>query len=222
MKILLIDVNCKSGSTGKLVFDLYTELEKSGHIPAIAYGRGKKVIGKNIIKFGYDVETYFHVFMNRITGVHGSFSFFSTLRLIRFIKEFNPDVIHIHELHGYFVNIVSIINFLKKLNKKVIWTFHSEYMYEGKGFIINKNLYPKWKRISEYPKSWFFDFSKWSVNRYKKAISSMSQLKIVTPSVWLKKRTLKTFFKRFPIIVINNGVDQDIFKNYDYDYCYFR
>ena len=106
MKILLIDVNCKNSSTGKILYDLYTGVNESGNEAAVCYGRGKKIKEHNIFKFGLDVETYIHALLTRITGFTGCFSPFSTIRLIRFIKKFKPDVVHIHELHAYFVNIL--------------------------------------------------------------------------------------------------------------------
>lgn len=76
MKILLLDVNYKNGSTGKIVCDLKNELEKRGEEVLACYGRGKKVKEENVIKFAYDIETYFHAFLSRITGLMGYFSFF--------------------------------------------------------------------------------------------------------------------------------------------------
>ena len=60
MKVLLIDVNCKNSSTGKIVYDLYSFLRKNGDDAAVCYGRGPLVEEENILKFGYDAETDFH------------------------------------------------------------------------------------------------------------------------------------------------------------------
>lgn len=218
MRVLLIDVTCKVGSTGKIVYDIYTELNNQGHVAGIAYGRGPQVNEPNIIKFGLDMETAFHALMNRITGIHGSFSFVSTIRLIRFIEKFNPDVIHIHELHGYFVNINMVMNFISKRNIKVIWTFHCEYMYEGKGHVYSDSEDLHWSRKREYPKSLLLDFSKWNVKRYKKSFEKFNDLTIVSPSNWLANRIKKTYLNRFDINVINNGINQEIFKPKDASY----
>ena len=105
MKVLLIDVNYKSGSTGKIVYDLQQGLLSDGFQSAICYGRGKEVKEQNVLKFGIDAETNIHALLTRITGFTGCFSFFSTKKLLRFIEDYQPDIVHIHELHGYFVNI---------------------------------------------------------------------------------------------------------------------
>ena len=113
MKVLLIDVVCKYGSTGKIVYDLYNEINSRGDEAAICYGRGPKIKEKNIYKFGLDFETYLHALLTRFTGFTGCFSYFSTRRLIRFIKKFKPDVVHFHELHAYFLNVNRLLKFLK-------------------------------------------------------------------------------------------------------------
>jgi putative colanic acid biosynthesis glycosyltransferase len=224
MKILLIDVNYKNSSTGKLVFDLKKGIDGSGHEAFIAYGRGKNTIDKNVFKFGIKIETYIDAFLTRITGLVGYFSFFSTLRLLKFINKIKPDLIHIHEIHAYFLNIPMFLRYLaNKSNIKLIWTFHSEFMYTGKcGYSLSCE---KWKSncnrcplIKDYPKVYFFDFTNFMFNHKKKLISNLKNLTIVTPSDWLTNRTKLSFFSNFPIITINNGINTlNTFHCYDYD-----
>lgn len=211
MRVLLIDVNCKYSSTGKIVYDLYNKLREEGHEAAIAYGRGEKICEENIYKFGIDVETYMHAVLARITGYNGFFSFFSTRRLIKFIDDFHPDVIHIHELHAYFVNIVPLIRCIKKNKIKVVWTFHCEYMYTGKcGYAYNCD---KWKKecgkcpaVEQYPKSLLFDRTR-TMFRLKKTLLQDLDVVIVTPSQWLADRVKQSFLCEKPIKVIHNGID---------------
>jgi putative colanic acid biosynthesis glycosyltransferase len=214
MKILLIDVNYKNSSTGKLVFDLKKLIESSYHEAFVAYGRGKSTKDKNVFKFGISMETYIDVLLTRITGLVGYFSWLSTYRLIRYIKKINPDVIHIHELHAYFVNIPIITNFIKKLNIKVVWTFHSDFMFTGK--CGNSLTCEKWKTscnkcplVRGYPKSLIFDFSSFMHKHKKKYLSGFKDLTIVAPSEWLKNRTLSSFFKIYKVIKISNGIDTE-------------
>lgn len=216
MKVLLIDVNCKHSSTGKIVYDLYTELNNSGNEAAICYGRGPLIKENNIFKFGIDLETLFHAGMSRVTGLMGFFSIFSTIRLINFIKEFNPGVVHIHELHAYFVNYGLVIKYLKKKNIRTIWTFHCEFMYTGKcGYAYECE---KWKKechncpqVKEYPKSLYFDFSRFMFQYKVKLFSDFNNLTIVTPSQWLANRVRKSFLSNKKTMVINNGIDTSIF-----------
>lgn len=217
MKILLLDVNYKKGSTGKIVYDLKNELEKKGEEVLVCYGRGEKVKEENVIKFAYDIETYFHAFLSRITGLMGYFSFFSTRKLLKIIKEFNPEIIHIHETHSYFLNHIKLIKEIKKRQIKTIWTFHCEYMYTGNcGYAYECE---KWKEscgkcpnIGEYPKSLFFDFTQKMFLDKKKVFENFENLTIVTPSQWLADRVKQSFLKNKKIEIIHNGIDIEIFK----------
>ena len=220
MRILLIDVNCKKGSTGKIVYDLYKTLRACGHEAAICYGRGLIVNEPEIFRFSSKLEVYLHALLTRITGLTGCFSPIATHRLIRFINRFNPDVVHIHELHAYFVNIVPVMNYLAKNKIKTIWTFHCEFMYTGKcGYSYECE---KWKsqcgccpKKREYPTSWFFDFTgKMQLGKIK-SFMNFNNLTIVTPSKWLADRVKQSFLNKKEIVVIPNGIDTSVFKPYD-------
>lgn len=213
MKVLLIDVNCKHSSTGKIVYDLYKRLLEDGHEAAVCYGRGEIIKEKNIYKFGLDWETVLHAGLSRITGLNGCYSLFSTKRLIRYIESFDPDVIHIHELHAYFVNIKPLINYLKKKKKKIVWTFHCEYMYTGKcGYAYDCLNFTKecgnCPAVKEYPKSLFFDRTR-KMFREKRNLLKDLDFTIVTPSKWLADRVNISFLSNNKIEVIHNGIDTD-------------
>ena len=216
MKILLIDVNCKYSSTGKIVYDLYQKLHKDGHDVAVCYGRGEKIHEPGIYKFGIDLETKIHAGLARITGLNGYFSPISTARIIKFIDEFKPDVIHIHELHAYFVNIYALLKHIKKTGVKVVWTFHCEYMYTGKcGYsydCINfQSSCGNCPAVKDYPKSLFFDWTHKMFMDKKKLLEDW-KFTVVTPSKWLADRVKLSFLKNHNIIVIHNGIDTgDIF-----------
>ena len=221
MKVLLIDVNYKSGSTGKIVYDLKQELEKEGHEVLVCYGRGKKIKEKGVIRFAYDIETLTHAFLSRLMGLMGYFSYFSTKRLIKEIEKFKPDIVHIHETHSYFINYLSLISYLKEKNIKTVWTFHCEYMYTGNcGHAYDCE---KWKKvckncpnIKRYPKSLFFDFTHKMFLDKKKAFEDFNNLIIVTPSQWLKDRVKMSFLKNKRIEVIHNGINTEIFRPRDF------
>jgi len=220
MKVLLVDVNCKAGSTGKIVYDIYSYLRKNGHQAAICFGRGELVNEPDIYKFSSDLEVYFHAAMTRLTGLTSCFSFFATRRLIRFIEEYKPDIVHLHDLHGYFINIIPLMNFLKKRKIKTIWTFHCEFMYTGKcGHSYDCE---KWKaqcgrcpEKREYPASLFFDFSKHMLKKKKKAFEGFNDLIITAPSQWLVKRVGQSFLRDKKNEVVRNGVDTDVFRPHD-------
>ncbi len=168
-------------------------------------------MAEQIYKFGLDWETYLHAGLARITGLNGCYSPFSTKRLLEYIEDFSPDVIHIHELHAYFVNSKSLIQYIKRKGIPVIWTFHCEYMYTGK--CGSASGCEKWKTeckncpaLQEYPKSLLFDFTSKMFHEKKQMLSDLD-FTIVTPSKWLASRVEQSFLKDKEILVIPNGVD---------------
>ena len=173
MKIALIDVNFDYSSSGKIVSTLHDELINRGNSVKSFYGRGPTLIKKNVVKISSRVEFVFHVIAARISGLLDIFSPFSTYKLIKNLESFKPDIVHLHELHGYYINTYELLNYLKKKNIPIVWTFHCEYMMTGKcGFSETCN---KWKlecdkcpKLREYPASLLFDFTKYMFNKKKK------------------------------------------------------
>lgn len=220
-RVLLIDVNCKFSSTGKIVYNLFKGLNEDGREAAICYGRGDEIHEEGIYKFGLDWETNIHAGLARITGYNGCFSPLSTKRLIAYIEKFQPDVIHIHELHAYFVNIKPLLEYIKKRKIKVVWTFHCEYMYTGKcGYTYDCKKYmsgcDNCPAIKEYPKSILFDKTKQMYLIKKKLLEDMD-VEIITPSKWLADRVKLSFLKDKKIRVIHNGIDINIFHPMNVD-----
>ena len=216
MKVLLIDVNCKKSSTGNIVYNLYNYINSSGDEAAVCYGRGPKIEEKNIFKFGIDAETYLHALLTRITGFTGCFSFFSTRRLIKFIKEFNPDVVHIHELHAYFVNIKPLINYLKKNHIKTVMTLHCEFAYTGKcGHSVEceqwKTECKKCPHLKNYVSTLWFDHTNYMFRQKRALFDNFEELSVVVPSKWSEERAMESIFKDKQILTIHNGVDENIF-----------
>lgn len=214
MKILLLDVNCKYSSTGKIVYDLYRRLNADGHEARIAYGRGDVIDEPGIYKFGLDWETKKHALLARITGKNGCYSPKSTANLIQYIKDFQPDLIHIHELHAYFVNITELLEFLKEQQIPVVWTFHCEYMYTGKcGFAYECQGYKSGcgncPYLRQYVSSLAIDKTAQLLAEKKAAMDGLNLKSIVTPSKWLADKTKETYLYGNNIQVIHNGIDTD-------------
>lgn len=216
MKVLLIDVNYKNSSTGNIVYSLYNFINSSGDEAAVCYGRGSQINEKNIYKFGLDIETYAHALLTRLTGYTGCFSFFSTQRLIKYIKNFKPDVVHIHELHAYFVNIKPLINYLKKNHIRTIMTLHCEFAYTGKcGHSVEceqwKSECKKCPHLKDYVSTRWFDHTNYMFNQKRKLYDQFEELTIVTPSEWSKERAKVSILKDKRIVTIHNGVDETKF-----------
>lgn len=212
VKVLLVDVNYKHSSTGKIVQSLAQMLVSDGHDALVCYGRGTKESSRLAIRISSAWEVFLHAALTRLTGLTGFFSYFSTRRLIKLIREFSPDVVHLHELHGYYLNISTLVNFLKENSIPVIWTFHCEFMYTGKcGHAYDCD---RWKvechscpQLKTYPASVYFDFTRYMHNDKKSIFSDFNALKIVTPSGWLLNRVRMSFLSNKASMVIPNGID---------------
>jgi glycosyltransferase involved in cell wall biosynthesis len=219
MKVLQINSVCGYGSTGRITTDIYKVLEEQGHECLIAYGRGTAPKEINSIRIGTNIDNYIHVTKTRIFDKHGFSSTKATKKFIKKIKEFNPDVIHLHNLHGYYINIKILFNYLKAVNKPVIWTLHDCWSFTGHCSHFDLAGCEKWKsgcykclQKKEYPKCIGIDKSSRNYRIKKSNFLGVKNLVIVAPSKWLADLVEKSFLGKYPIKVIHNGIDLDIFK----------
>jgi putative colanic acid biosynthesis glycosyltransferase len=219
LKVLQINSVCGEGSTGRIATDIYKLLEEQGHDCMIAYGRGKAPSGIKTIKIGSNIDNYFHVAKTRVFDKHGFGSSKATVELIRQVKEYNPDVIHLHNIHGYYINVEILFEYLKEANKPVIWTLHDCWPFTGHCSYFSMVECDLWKKgcnkcphKSAYPSSLVMNGSKWNFSKKMNLFTSIKNLKIVTPSDWLASLVRQSFLKNYDIEVINNGIDLDLFK----------
>lgn len=219
MKILQINSVCGYGSTGRIVTDIYKLLEKQGHECKIAYGRGNSPKGIKTIKIGSKVDTYTHVAKTRIFDEHGFGSIKATKDFIKEVKVYNPDVIHLHNIHGYYINVELLFNYLKELNIPVIWTLHDCWSFTGHCSNFDYICCAKWKTRCNncpqkkiYPASLLIDNSKNNYIRKRNLFNGLLNMTIVTPSEWLSGIVKESFLKNYDVKVINNGIDLTIFK----------
>lgn len=219
MKILQINSVCGVGSTGRIATDLYKVLEEQGHECLIAYGRGTAPECINTIKIGTDFDNYMHVAKTRIFDKHGFGSTRATKEFIKKVEEYNPDIIHLHNIHGYYINIEVLFEYLSKANKKVVWTLHDCWAFTGHCSHFDYVGCDKWKvgcntcdQKKEYPKSILFDNSKLNYKMKKELFTSVKDMTIVTPSKWLSELVKESFLGKYKVEVINNGIDLDVFK----------
>lgn len=221
MKILMINSVCGIGSTGRICTDLATELEKQGHEVKIAYGRGEvpKQFDKYSIRIGTDLDIKLHGIKARIQDASGFGSKRVTDKFVQWIKHYDPDIIHLHNIHGYYINIESLFNYLKRCNKKIIWTLHDCWSFTGHCAYFDYANCDKWKfqcqkceQKREYPRSSILDRSKYNFLLKKELFTDIPNMTIVVPSKWLKELVKQSFLKEYPIKVIYNGIDVSVFR----------
>lgn len=219
MKILQLITNISEGSVSKIAKDLADTINNSNNSCLIAYGRGKNAGDYDVVKIGNMFEVYTHAFMTRITDAAGFFSKKGTRDLIKKIDEYKPDIIHLHCLHGYYINIKILFKYIKNKNIPVVWTFHDCWAFTGHCVHFDDCGCQKWKtgcyncsQKRAFPNSFFWDNSKVNYQTKKTLFLGVNNLTIVTPSEWLEKITKDSFFSNNKIVTINNGIDIESFK----------
>lgn len=222
MKILQINSVCGYGSTGRIATDIYKILEEQGHECLIAYGRGSIPEGIKSIKIGNIIDNYIHVAKTRLLDKHGFSSTNATREFIEKIKIFNPDIIHLHNIHGYYVNIEMLFNYLKEARKPIIWTLHDCWAFTGHCAYFDYVGCDKWKngcyncpQKNSYPQSLIKDNSKYNYKKKRELFNGINNMTIITPSNWLAELVKDSFLNPYDIKVINNGIDLNVFKPKD-------
>lgn len=217
MKILFIS-GVPYGSTGKIIKSISKRCENSGIQTTMFFGWTKKRAKAKNVFVGSFFGKLFHSFLSKITGFEDSFSVIDTLRLIHLIKRIKPDIINLHLIHSWYVNLNILFNYLSKTNIKIIWTFHDCWSFTGHCTHFTLNSCYLWKtgchncsRLKDYPMS-IVDNSKRMWNKKKNLFTSVRNITVVTPSIWLSKLVQESFFKQYKIQVINNGIDLSKFK----------
>lgn len=219
MKVLQINSVCGIGSTGRIATDIHKILKANGHQSYIAYGRYEARDCDSVIKIGNKLDNYIHVAKTRLFDKHGFGSYRSTKELISKIESLNPDVIHLHNIHGYYLNIELLFRYLKKANKPVFWTLHDCWPFTGHCSHFDYIKCDKWKtqcfkcpQIQSYPSSILIDNSKKNYNSKKNIFTGIKKMSIITPSKWMAELVKQSFLGEYPIEVINNGIDLSVFK----------
>jgi len=219
VKILLLNTEFNRGGAAQIARTLFHSLnQKSGFECYFAYGRGEKIDDERTVKFAYLPEVYFQGLLTRCFGLQGYGSWFSTKKLERFIIKEKFDLIHLHNLHGYYLNF-DFINFLGRLDIPVVWTLHDGWSMTGRCAYLSECDY--WKtgcgncpNLSWYPKA-YSDSSSFIWKKKKEYFNSGWNPTIVCPSQWLADRVKESFLNKFQVKVIPNAVNTEIFKNKD-------
>lgn len=220
-KLVQINTVCNS-STGQIMHDIQAEAVNHGYDAISFVGRRKAYTDLKCEKFGNPVSFWSHVALNTLFDCQGYGSYFATKRLVRRLREEKPDIIHLHNLHGYYLHLPLLFRYLKtEFKGKLFWTFHDCWPFTGHcpHFVIAEC--DKWKKECykcpqkmSYPISFFFDLSSRNYENKKRMFTSVNDLTVITPSEWLKHLVEESFFKSFDVHTVHNGIDTDIFYPY--------
>lgn len=223
MKVLLINETCGVGSHGYICKRIAEQYEKEGNEVKIAYGRYRTVPDScktYAVRIGNDVDVYFHALYTRITDKHGYASRYATKKFIKWAENYDPDLIWLHNIHGYYINIEILFNWIKSHpEKKIKWTLHDCWAFTGHCGYFTYVKCDKWRTCCKncpekksYPSSLLIDNSEDNFKRKKQLFTKVKNMEIITPSKWLKNLVKDSFLGEYPITVVNNMVDTNIFK----------
>lgn len=218
MKIVHI-YSSNRGSIGKIIADIFKTLEKDSNIECyalLADSAGKHP--DNYIIFSKPIINKLNRILGRLTGFNNCFAIFTTRKLIRYLDQLQPDVIHLHNLHDGYVNLKILFDYLAKTDKPVVWTLHDCWAFTGKCPYFDITRCEKWKTgcfhcsaYKQYPKS-EFDRTKYLYNLKKRLFTSVKKMVLVTPSQWLAGCVGQSYLQNIPVQVIHNGIDVGVFQ----------
>ncbi len=215
-KVLIINTTLNKGGAARVARDIFENLNSNFDIH-FAYGRNSQGNIPKTFYFGNRIEMFIHIFLVRFLGLEGYGSYFSTKKLINFIKKGNFDLINLHNLHGYYINFFTLLNFLSKSNIPIVYSLHDEWPItwmpaHSLGCNHCKTGLGKCTNSYSYPKNYFSFFQKYMFAKKKEVFLNQSNMTTVCPSVWLHDNIEKSFLNKFKSEVIYNGVDTEIFK----------
>ncbi len=223
MKIAQINMVAE-GSTGNIM----------RNIAICARGQGHEVITFSSPSFSrshpetyskYENHRYFgtpfshalHFVLGKITGRNGCFSYLATKRLVRQLKDFSPDILHLHNLHNWCIHIPTLFRYIKKNKIRVYWTLHDCWTFTGQCPYFDMVGCEKWKsgcydcpQNHVYPES-LCDATRWGYRFKKKWFSDIENLTLITPSQWLANLVKESFMQKHTVKVINNGIDLSLY-----------
>jgi len=219
MRILQINTTVNSGSTGRIAEDIGGLIIKNSGKSYISFGRGNRSSSSKKIKIGNKLDVILHGLESSLFDRHGLGSKNATEKLIEEIEIIRPDIIHLHNVHGYYLNIKVLFDYLKTINKPLVWTFHDCWAFTGHCTYFDAVNCDKWKtlcnkcpNLKAYPSSLFIDNSKNNFNLKKQLFTALDNVHIVTPSKWLANYVNESFLMEHSVQTIHNGIDLNIFK----------
>ena len=220
MKYLFINSVAGFGSTGRIAAEKCRELMGLGHQCVLAFGREKANCDDiPTVRIGSAVDYRLHGIRCRLLDDHGFGSRAATKRFLNWVREYDPDVIWLHNIHGYYIHIGLLFDYLRGCGKKIIWTLHDCWAFTGHCAYFDFAGCDKWKtgchhcpQKQAYPASCGLDGSRSNYLRKKALFTNISNLHLTVPSHWLEKRVRQSFLQEYPVEVIYNSINRDIFK----------
>lgn len=220
MRYLFINTVAGYGSTGRIAAQKCRELMAQGHTCVLAYGR--MITGCDdiqTVKIGTDTDVKLHALRSRLLDDSGFGSRRATVAFLKWVKEFDPDVIWLHNVHGYYLHIGELFTYLRTCGKQILWTLHDCWAFTGHCVYFDYIRCEKWKdgchdcpQKHTYPGSFFLDRSRENYEKKRLLFTGIPNLTLTVPSHWLERRVKQSFLKEYPVEVLYNQVDRTVFQ----------
>ena len=218
-KLLQINITANWGSHGKIAEGIGQAAIKQGWQSYIAYGRWANPSASNLFHIGNRWDEMRHGIASRLFDNHGLMSQKATKSLLQFVRNVNPDIVHLHNIHGYYLNYPLLFQYLRLHDVPVVWTLHDCWSFTGHCAHYEFIGCEKWKthcavcpQKGAYPKSLLLDRSYRNFEQKKEAFLSLNRLTLVPVSQWLQRQLQLSFFKHTPTRLIYNGIDTNVFS----------
>lgn len=226
-KLVQINTVCNN-STGHIMHDIQRKAHEKGYDTLSFVGRRKVYTDLPCEKFGNPISFWIHVAINTAFDRQGHGSLLQTKRLVARLREEKPDVIHLHNLHGYYLHIPTLFRYLREeYTGKIFWTFHDCWPITGHCAYYVMAGCDKWKTQCKkcpnkkvYPISWGLDQSKRNFEEKKQLFTGLKHLEIITPSQWVADQVKESFLQDIPVHVVSNGINLDAFQYTEDDNIY--
>ncbi|MGN8853525.1 glycosyltransferase [Collinsella sp. HCP28S3_H5] len=203
----------------------HRELLAAGEDSYAFWGRGRAGEGDRELRFATDAEVKVDALQTRLDGKAGFHSKAATKRLLERLDEINPDVVHLHNLHGYYVNIEMLFEWLAAHDCKVEWTLHDCWAFTGHCAYFTYVKCAQWKthcahfeeccpQLDTYPKTYSKASCAWNFDQKKRLFNLVpaERMKLITPSQWLANLVRESFLSKYPVEVRHNTIDTSVFK----------
>lgn len=218
IKVLRITTEVNRSSIGRTTEQIGKLVLNEGWESFIAWGRADGNSASQKIRIGSKLSVYVHVLLTRLLDMHGYGSYFATKRFIKQVKKISPDIIHLHDIHGYYINHKVLFDYLKVAGIPVVWTHHDCWAFTGHCAHFAIVECEKWKteccgcpQLKAYPTS-YYDGSRRNYIRKKALFTSLDNIYHVGVSKWICDELKHSFFKNHTISFIYNGIDTNKFK----------
>lgn len=220
MKYLFINSVAGFGSTGRIAADKCRELMAQGHTCYLAYGRDKANCDDvPTVAIGTKWDYRFHGLESRLLDDQGFGSRRATRRFLNWVREYDPDVIWLHNIHGYYLNMEMLFSYLRTCGKKIYWTLHDCWSFTGHCAYFDFVGCDKWKtgchhcpQKKTYPASLFLDGSRRNWQKKQEILTGIPDLTLITPSKWLAGLAKESYLAEYPVEVVYNTINREIFK----------